>query len=128
MHVLRSVRAIRPVAVVFVAMGGLLAGGCAGDGSEAVVIDVELGNYTISPETLVAPAGVDVELRVTNVDTTMAHSLVAAGKGTRPLDPGQSQTLEMGSLTAGVFRMWCDVPGHAQMGQTGTLVVEPPAA
>jgi plastocyanin len=115
-------RVVRPlvatVAVLFVI-------GCGGGAGDAVVVDVELGNYTISPATLTLPAGVEVELRVTNVDTAMTHSLVAAGKGTRPLQPGDTQTLPMGVLAAGRFQMWCDVPGHAQMGQVGMVVVEP---
>jgi len=118
-------RAARPLVVTAAV---LLAGGCGGDASDAVVVDVELGNYSISPATLTLPAGVEVELRVTNVDETMFHSLVAGGKGTRTLEPGDSQTLAMGVLTTGRFRMWCDVPGHAQMGQVGMMVVEPAAA
>ncbi len=122
MFVKRSLRRVAPVVVV---LGGLLLGGCAGDGAagDAVVIDVELGNYWISPETLAAPAGVDVALRVKNVDPTLEHNLVAAGKGTRTLAPGEEQILPMGTMTAGMFPMWCDVSGHAQMGQTGTFVV-----
>jgi heme/copper-type cytochrome/quinol oxidase subunit 2 len=102
----------------------LLLSGCGGDAGDAVVVDVELGNYTIEPATLVLPADVEVELNVTNVDTGMIHSLVAGGKGTRTLQPGESQTLPMGVLAAGRFQMWCDVPGHAQMGQVGMVVVE----
>jgi nitrite reductase (NO-forming) len=117
-------RRVRPV-VATVAV--LLVSACGGGASDAVVVDVELGNYTISPDTLTLPAGVEVELRVTNVDDAMIHSLVAAGKGTRTLQPGDTQTLPMGVLTAGRFQMWCDVPGHAQMGQVGMVVVEPAA-
>jgi heme/copper-type cytochrome/quinol oxidase subunit 2 len=113
---------------VLATVGVLLVSGCGGDAGSSVVVDVELGNYTISPATLVLPADVEVELNVTNVDTAMIHSLVAGSKGTRTLQPGESQTLPMGVLAAGRFQMWCDVPGHAQMGQVGMVVVEAAAA
>jgi plastocyanin len=123
-----NLRSRRPlVGLLLAAASALLVSGCGGGASDAVVIDVELGNYTISPATLTLPAEVEVELRVTNVDTAMIHSLVAAGKGTRTLQPGESQTLPMGVLAPGRFQMWCDVPGHAQMGQVGMVVVEPAA-
>lgn len=121
MNLRSCTRLVRPL---LAAAAVWLVSGCGGDAGSAVVIDVELGNYTISPATLVLPAGVEVELNVTNVDTEMIHNLVAAGKGTRMLEPGESQLLPMGVLEAGRFQMWCDVPGHAQMGQAGTVVVE----
>ena len=121
-----NLRSRRPLAgSLLAAVAVLMVSGCSGGAGDAVVVDVELGNYTISPETLTLPADVEVELRVTNVDTAMIHSLVAAGKGTRTLQPGESQTVPMGVLEAGRFQMWCDVPGHAQMGQVGVVVVEP---
>ena len=52
------------------------------------------------------------------------HDLVVHGKGTRPLAPGQTQVLHIPDVAAGEYRMWCDVPGHAQAGQVGTLVVK----
>ena len=121
MHLRSCRRAVRPLLATAAV---LLLSGCGGDAGDAVVVDVELGNYTIEPATLVLPADVEVELNVTNVDPGMIHSLVAGGKGTRTLQPGESQTLPMGVLTAGRFQMWCDVPGHAQMGQVGMVVVE----
>lgn len=93
-----------------------------GDGGSAgapvPVLDVELGRYTIEPETLTVPAGA-VELRVTNVDT-MVHSLVVAGRGTRQLAPGESETISV-DTQPGDRRMWCDIAGHADLGQVGVL-------
>ena len=98
------------------------------EASDATVLEVELGRYTISPSVLVAPAGV-LELHVTNVDDALVHNLVVFGKGTRQLAPGESQTLPIGDIGEGEYRMWCDVPGHAQAGQTGALRIDPaPAA
>jgi uncharacterized cupredoxin-like copper-binding protein len=33
--------------------------------------------------------------------------------------------LKIPDVEAGQYRMWCDMPGHAAAGQTGTLVVNP---
>jgi uncharacterized cupredoxin-like copper-binding protein len=105
---------------------------CGGDpdaaASDATVLEIELGRYTISPSTMAAPAGA-LDLIVTNVDDALVHNLVVAGKGTRQLAPGESQTISIEEIAAGDYRMWCDVVGHAQAGQTGALRVDPaPAA
>ena len=100
-------------------------GACGGDdGGDAVRVDVALGRFVIEPATVTVPAG-EVELRVTNTDT-MVHDLVVASKGTRPLQPGESYDLPLGAIEAGDYRMWCDQPGHADAGQTGTLTVTAP--
>jgi hypothetical protein len=95
--------------------------------SDATVLEVELGRYTISPAVLVAPAG-ELSLRVTNVDDSLVHNLVVFGKGTRQLAPGESQTLPIGEIGEGEYRMWCDVQGHAQAGQSGALRIDPATA
>jgi uncharacterized cupredoxin-like copper-binding protein len=102
-------------------------GDSSADASDVTVLEVELGRYTISPAVLVAPAG-ELELRVTNVDDALTHNLVVFGKGTKQLAPGQSQTLPIGEIGEGEYRMWCDVQGHAQAGQVGALRIDPAAA
>ena len=100
---------------------------CANDSSaadDANSVDVTLGRFVIEPAALEVPAG-DLVLRVTNDDPDLVHDLVVHGKGTRRLAPGESQTLEIPDVVAGQYPMWCDVPGHAAAGQTGTLVVTP---
>jgi uncharacterized cupredoxin-like copper-binding protein len=124
-------RRIRPwgTLVSAAALSVLLATACSGDSSAAdgaTVINVSLGRFVIDPETLQAPAGTIV-LKVTNDDPDLVHDLVAYGKGTRPLKPGQSQTLEIPAVLAGQYRVWCDQPGHAARGQVAALVVTPAA-
>jgi Cupredoxin-like domain len=121
---------IRRRALALVVATGAVASltGCGGDGlqSDAPTVEVVLGDYTISPNALTIDTG-DVDLHVTNTGAT-THNLTLAGKGTRNLAPGAEQTLTV-NIAAGTYNMWCDVPGHAAMGQTGTLqVVEPVAA
>jgi uncharacterized cupredoxin-like copper-binding protein len=116
------------VAAVVLGAGVLSScGGGSSASSDATVLEVQLGRYIITPAVLVAPAG-ELELRVTNVDDALVHNLVVFGKGTRMLAPGESQTLPIGEIGAGEYRMWCDVPQHADLGQTGALRVEPAAA
>jgi uncharacterized cupredoxin-like copper-binding protein len=118
----RTVRAL--LGGVAVVAATMLAS-CGGDasGTDAPVVDIELGRYTISPNDLTITAG-SVTLQVTNVDT-MAHNLVAAGKGTRILEPGETQTIPA-DIEVGDYRMWCDIPGHAELGQLGVLRVVVP--
>jgi uncharacterized cupredoxin-like copper-binding protein len=121
-------RCVRRSAVLaaFVLGAGVLSscGGSSNAESGATVLEVELGRYTITPSVLVAPAG-ELELHVTNVDDSLAHNLVVFGKGTKLLAPGESQTLPIGEIGAGEYRMLCDVPQHADLGQTGALRIDP---
>lgn len=122
----RSFRGYAVLGAVVLVAGTVSAcgSGSGADASDATVIEVDLGRYTITPSLLTVPAGA-LELVVTNVDDALIHNLVVAGKGTKPLAPGESQTLPMGEVGVGDYRMWCDVQGHAQAGQTGTMRVEP---
>jgi uncharacterized cupredoxin-like copper-binding protein len=101
---------------------------CSDDSSaaaeDATVLDLNLGRFILEPALLEAPAG-DLVLRITNTDPDLVHDFVVHGKGTRRLAPGESQTLEIPEVAAGEYPMWCDVPGHAAAGQTGTLGVTP---
>ena len=111
-------------------MGATVLSSCGNDSSaaaeDATVLDVNLGRFVLEPAVLEAPAG-DLVLRVTNTDPELVHDFVVHGKGTKRLAPGESQTLKVPDVEAGQYRMWCDVPGHAAAGQTGTLVVNPAA-
>ena len=102
-------------------------GGSSSAADDATVVEVNLGRFTIDPAALEVPAG-DVQLKVKNVDTELAHNLVVYGKGTKTLAPGDSQTLEIPAMAVGEYRMWCDMQGHAAMGQVGSFVVVPAPA
>lgn len=110
--------------VVFVATAALASvSGCGESDSnlaDVPTVDIELGNYVITPNQVTIGTGV-VNLQVTNTDT-IAHNLTVGGRGTRNLSPGEEQTVSV-DLEVGSYHMWCDVSGHAEMGQTGTLVV-----
>lgn len=113
--------------VVFVATAAVASlSACGGTDSslaDVPTVDIELGNYVITPNLVTIGTGV-VNLHVTNTDA-IAHNLTVGGRGTRNLAPGEEQTVSV-DLEVGAYNMWCDVPGHAGMGQTGTLVVAEP--
>jgi uncharacterized cupredoxin-like copper-binding protein len=50
------------------------------------------------------------------------HDFKIAGKKTKILNPGQKQTLVV-TLKKGRYPYLCTVPGHAQLGMKGTVVV-----
>jgi plastocyanin len=51
------------------------------------------------------------------------HDFKIAGKKTKILNPGKTQTLVV-ALKKGRYPYLCTVPGHAQLGMKGTLVVK----
>jgi heme/copper-type cytochrome/quinol oxidase subunit 2 len=111
-------RLVPTIVAAVAALTPLTACGGGSSAADAPAVDIQLGRYTITPGDLTVPAGT-VSLRVTNVDTII-HNLVVAGRGTRPLAPGATETIQI-VTEPGDYRMWCDVQGHAQLGQTGTL-------
>jgi uncharacterized cupredoxin-like copper-binding protein len=89
------------------------------------VFQINLGHFTIEPAELTLPAG-RFQIVVTNVDTQLPHSLVLLKRSTQVLAPGQSQTLTVKTgqePVVGDYVMFCDVPGHLQMGQKGVVHV-----
>jgi nitrite reductase (NO-forming) len=69
------------------------------------------------------PAGTTLTLEVTN-EGNMPHDLKLDGRtGTEMLDPGQSETVEVGPIDA-VSQAWCTVPGHKEAGMVMGIAVE----
>jgi uncharacterized cupredoxin-like copper-binding protein len=111
------------IPLVAIALTACSAGASAG--TPIPVFQVHVGRYTIEPAELTLPAG-KFELVVTNTDSELPHSLVLLKRSTQVLAPGQSQTLTVKSgqePTIGDYVMFCDVPGHRQMGQQGIVHV-----
>jgi uncharacterized cupredoxin-like copper-binding protein len=74
----------------------------------------------------VVPLGT-VTFVVTN-DGAIVHDFAIAGKKTRNLSPGQSQTIRVTFRKAGNVRYLCTVTGHAAAGMKGVLRVRGGAA
>jgi FtsP/CotA-like multicopper oxidase with cupredoxin domain len=89
-------------------------------------IAVSLKEFSITPAQIDAPSGQVLTFDVTNNGTTQHTFAVDTGNGVRAtqlIDPGASATLEVPALGAGTYRVYCTVPGHADLGMEGQLVV-----
>jgi nitrite reductase (NO-forming) len=92
-------------------------------GGPAQVFQVELGDIHVSPSSLDVEAGRPVVLEVSN-GGAMPHDLgIPGGAITRMLDPGESETLELGVLTEHT-RLICTVPGHEAGGMVLDIFVQ----
>ena len=94
-------------------------GGGAGAGG---TVEIALSEFAIAPTTIeVAEGGT---LTVVN-DGSAQHDLTVVDTDvkTELLNGGESTTLDLSSLAAGTYEVICSVPGHADSGMRGTLVV-----
>lgn len=102
----------------------LVAGGNGGGGStgSASTVAVSLSEFKIDGELMAAPG--PVTLQVTN-DGTMEHDLTIAelGKTTGLIKPGDTATLELGTLDVGDYAVVCTVAGHEGSGMKATLQI-----
>ena len=110
--------AIALVALVSVAMdddGG-------GSGVAAGSATVTLGEFSLSPESVSVP--LDGSLAVTN-GGTVEHNLAVDGTDLKTADlaAGESDSLDLSSLEAGTYTVFCDISGHKEAGMVGDLVV-----
>jgi manganese oxidase len=98
----------------------------AGASVDSTAAEIELTEFSISGDLAVPEGG--VTLRVTN-GGTIAHNLsLVGGPSTPDLNPGESFTLNLGDMAAGLYQLICHVPGHESAGMTATLMVGDAAA
>ena len=91
--------------------------------SSATVLDIELTEWQIGPVINDIPAG-PVEIRVTN-NGSMVHnlSIPSLGAKTGDLQPGESETLDLGTVVDGQLDLLCEIAGHAASGMTAAMMV-----
>lgn len=77
-------------------------------------------SFTLSRRTV--PVGSTVAFKVTNRGK-IGHNFVIAGKKTKLLAPGKSQTITVKFAKKGKFKYLCSVTGHARLGMQGTFGV-----
>ena len=118
------------VAALFVAIASW-SGTDVGSGSSesaATVVDVQLSEFVITPAAIVVPPGA-VKLRVTNNGTMMHNlSVPSLSKKTSDLMAGETETLDLGTLSEGAMDVLCEIAGHAGSGMVATLTVTTGAA
>ncbi len=123
-----AVTAVLAVLALALALVGLVAddegGGAASAAPQTVevsLIDGE-GGLSVEPASIEVPPGTQLTVVVTN-DGTMPHDLKLDGTvGTAMLDPGASETVDLGSIEASTSA-WCTVPGHRDGGMEMQIVV-----
>jgi manganese oxidase len=108
-----------------VGIGLALRDGDNGDGGSvaaATPIEADLSEFAIT----LSAASLDVggSIEVTNTGS-QAHNLGVEGTEltTPDIAPGESATLDLSSLEAGTYTLYCDIPGHADSGMTAALVI-----
>ncbi|UJP08947.1 multicopper oxidase domain-containing protein [Microbacterium sp. KUDC0406] len=101
----------------------------AGDADAPVkTVQVEAADMRFTPSHIEVPAGTRLVIELTNTDTEQVHDLVFAnGIAGGRLAPGESQTIDVGVITADLDG-WCSIIGHRQMGMTMTIVATGAAA
>jgi manganese oxidase len=114
-------------AVAVVGIVGLFQSDNGGSGGGAAAaasttIDVSLTEFAINGS-LTAPPG-DVTLNVTN-NGAQVHNVVLrqTGAKTADLNPNGTASLSLGTLAAGTYELYCDIPGHVESGMVAELVI-----
>ncbi len=98
-----------------------------GDAGGPTTIDVSLSEFAIDGSLASAPGA--VTLAVVN-EGTQQHNLVVEelGMETPILNGGDTASLDLGTVDAGEYRVFCSVTGHAESGMDTTLVIGDAAA
>jgi uncharacterized cupredoxin-like copper-binding protein len=85
-----------------------------------------LKEWQIIPARLTVKAG-KVRFVVKN-EGTVDHGFEVEGPGLEeeidPFPPGRTRTLEL-DLAPGTYEVYCQVPGHEELGMKGELIVKP---
>ena len=98
-------------------------GGDSAPGQGAVApIEASLSEFAISMSA--GSLGVGGSVEVTN-DGSLVHNLGVEGTDliTPDIDPGGTAILDLSSLEAGNYTLFCDIAGHADSGMTTSLVI-----
>jgi plastocyanin len=116
-------RALVSVLLAALALAGVFAAtAVSGRAPQATGLSVTASDFKFRPAKLTATSG-QVVVRLTNRGS-VRHDLRVAGKKTARIRPGKSATLAFANLKPGRYPFVCTVPGHADLGMRGTLVVK----
>lgn len=106
-------------------MGGMMLrfGGPESTIPGAVEVSVSATEFSFEPSSVEVAAETDFNLTLDNRGT-LVHDLVVRGTGVHlAAEPGESASAGVPGLPAGEYEFFCSVPGHAEAGMTGVLVV-----
>lgn len=101
-------------------------------GTDGLLVSLTMGEsfktsiqeWKISPATLTVESGKRLVLTVRN-DGTIPHNFAVPGLGVRliGLAPGDTRQVELNADQPGTYQFLCDIGGHAEAGQRGTLTI-----
>ncbi len=84
---------------------------------------VTVKEFVYTPKTIIVPAGAD-RFVVTNIGAVEHTFVIDALKvKSASIKPGQSVSLTI-NLKPGTYQVYCDVPGHKELGMIGTITVK----
>jgi len=118
------------VASVIVVAAGIAIVAVASSGGETstttapfngTTVNVVLGDYVIQGN-LTAPAG-NIRLQAINEGGIVHNVGIKGGPISGDMQPGKGFTLDVGSLAAGTYQLYCDIPGHVGKGMVANLVI-----
>jgi uncharacterized cupredoxin-like copper-binding protein len=91
---------------------------------ESAAIPVSLTEFAVSPAMIHAGTDAPVTLAVTN-DGQQVHNLTLrdGDAATADLESGGATDLDLGSLAAGDYELFCSIPGHEEAGMKADLMV-----
>jgi plastocyanin len=112
---------------ILVVAGLVLAASCGSTSPAAhpsAATTVHMVEYSYTPADLTVPA--NTKLTVIN-DGNLPHTYIlrGIGRGTTDVQPRNRGTLDLAGVGPGTYQVFCDVPGHAENGQRGTITVRP---
>ncbi len=120
-------------ALVSVALLALVVVGLAGCGSQSGLsssaqtldVSVNAAEFKFDPAAITAAPGQTINLTLKNVGRA-PHTWVLKQANVRlTVDPGKTATRSFRAPpNPGTFPIYCDVPGHKEAGQVGTLLVK----
>jgi len=84
-------------------------------------VNVVLGDYVIQGD-LKAPAG-NIRLEAINQGGLVHNVGIRGGPISGDMQPGKGFTLDVGSLAAGTYQLYCDIPDHVTKGMVANLVI-----
>jgi Cu+-exporting ATPase len=129
----RRTRAARLRDASFLAVTALLAAGVAGGvlaadraiEASAQQVTITASDLRFDPEDIHVRAGAWVSLRLVNDDAVFHDWMVEGIENVdTPARPGQTSAIRFIIDTPGTYAVVCSVPGHADGGMVGTLVVD----
>ncbi len=84
---------------------------------------ITVKEFVFSPKTITVPSGTDQFVVVNTGAVEHTFVIDALKVKSPPIKPGQSVTLTI-NLKPGTYQVYCDVPGHKELGMVSTITVK----